>query len=54
MIDTGGIPGVEEGRYDIGARVVAPYLWDLGVRTIDLLIVSHGHEDHAGGLKRST
>ena len=51
LIDTGGIPGIEEGRYDIGERVVAPYLWSLGIHHIDLLLLSHGHEDHAGGLK---
>jgi DNA internalization-related competence protein ComEC/Rec2 len=50
LVDTGGIPGVQTD-FNIGERVVAPYLWQIGVREIDLLIISHGDEDHAGGAK---
>ena len=35
--------------FDAGERVVAPYLWALGVRRIDLLVLTHPHGDHAGG-----
>lgn len=48
LIDTGGIPGVKTD-FDMGERVVAPYLWDQGVRRLDLLVFSHGDGDHAGG-----
>lgn len=50
LIDTGGIPGVNSD-FNIGERVVAPYLWRLGIRKLDLLIISHGDEDHIGGSK---
>src|SRR5262249_21888216 len=47
LIDTGGAPF--GGRFDIGARVLAPALWARGVRTLDALLVTHGDPDHAGG-----
>ncbi|TWH48746.1 DNA internalization-related competence protein ComEC/Rec2 [Sporomusa sp. KB1] len=47
LVDTGGTMG--ESDFDIGARVVAPYLKHYGVRAIDYLILTHGHQDHAGG-----
>lgn len=34
---------------DVGRRVVVPYLRHQGVRQLDYLIFSHGHDDHAGG-----
>ncbi|WP_240376550.1 DNA internalization-related competence protein ComEC/Rec2 [Bacillus piscicola] len=36
--------------YDPGANTVVPFLKAKGIRTIDKLIVSHGHKDHYGGL----
>jgi competence protein ComEC len=36
-------------RFDTGAAVVVPYLRSAGIRAIDMLIVSHGDNDHAGG-----
>lgn len=47
LIDTGGIPGA--ATFDVGARVVAPALWALGVRRIDVLAITHADPDHAGG-----
>ena len=35
---------------DMGRRVVAPYLWANGIKSIDYLVVSHPHPDHYGGL----
>lgn len=50
MIDGGGeIEGHETG-YDIGVRRVIPALRRMGIRQIDVLMLSHPHEDHAGGL----
>lgn len=46
MIDTGGNSGSD---FDIGERVVVPYLRHIGVRHIDYLFLTHGHADHAGG-----
>jgi len=34
---------------DAGQRIVAPYLWSMGVRQLDGLIVSHSDSDHSGG-----
>jgi competence protein ComEC len=37
-------------RFDAGRAAVLPYLRTRGLRRIDRLIVSHGDNDHAGGL----
>lgn len=34
---------------DAGARVVAPYLWSLGIDRLDGLVISHDDIDHSGG-----
>ncbi len=46
LIDTG--PGFPDGG-DLGDRVLAPSLAQIGVRRLDRLIVSHDDLDHAGG-----
>ncbi len=40
----------KRGRSDVGERVITPFLWQNGVRTLDAVIVSHGDEDHYNGL----
>lgn len=42
-------PAFEEG-FDAGASVVAPFLLQAGVRELDVLMLSHGDNDHAGGV----
>ena len=49
LVDGGGVPG----GTDVGARVVIPYLRELGVSSIDLAVLSHPHPDHALGLIRA-
>lgn len=52
LVDTGGLAvfGSEEpARLDTGEDVVAPYLWSRGYRRIQALVLSHIHQDHAGG-----
>lgn len=34
----------------VGERVVAPFLWERGVRRVDLLLLSHTHSDHTSGV----
>lgn len=46
LVDTG--PGFPDGG-DLGDRVLVPALAEMGVRRLDLLIVSHDDLDHAGG-----
>jgi competence protein ComEC len=46
LVDTGtGGPA----RFDIGERVIAPYLWNRGVRRLAILVTTHEDIDHAGG-----
>lgn len=37
--------------FDVGSRVIAPWLQSEGVNALDFLVVSHGDNDHAGGLQ---
>lgn len=46
VYDTGPRYG---GRLDAGNAVIVPFLRTAGVRTVDLLMVSHGDMDHDGG-----
>lgn len=45
LIDAG--PG---GRYNSGERIIIPYLRQRGIKKIDVLALTHAHEDHAGGI----
>jgi len=47
LIDGGGS---RENRFDIGRRILAPYLWNKGIHRLDLVILSHPHPDHMNGL----
>jgi competence protein ComEC len=42
--------GATYERFDMGRGVVAPYLWNRGIRTIDYVIATHPQLDHVGGL----
>lgn len=37
-------------RWDPGEDIVSPYLWSRGIEKIDVVALSHSHEDHMGGL----
>ncbi len=37
-------------NYDVGKNIVAPFLWGQHMKKIDLIILSHEHEDHVSGL----
>jgi competence protein ComEC len=53
LIDAGGIaafgratkPGI-----DIGEDVVSPYLWSRSIKHLDIVAMTHAHEDHMGGM----
>ena len=47
LVDAGGQR--TPSTFDVGARVVAPALWALGLRRLDFLAISHADPDHAGG-----
>ncbi|MBI2933065.1 MAG: DNA internalization-related competence protein ComEC/Rec2 [Planctomycetes bacterium] len=36
---------------DVGATVVAPYLWSRGIRRVDTLVLSHADADHINGAR---
>lgn len=48
LIDGGGTP---EDTFDIGERIVSPFLWKKGIKKIDYLVLTHAHPDHLNGLK---
>ena len=48
LIDGGGFS--DNSIFDIGARVVAPFLWRKKIKTIDTLVLTHPNSDHLNGL----
>jgi competence protein ComEC len=56
LVDAGGpVGGVTEAaeatsRFDIGEEVVSPYLWSRRLRRLDVIVLSHAHSDHMGGM----
>jgi competence protein ComEC len=55
LLDGGGTPGGERfgdmrAGLDIGEEVVSPYLWTRGIQQLDVVALTHAHQDHLGGL----
>ena len=55
LIDAGGPVGQHgtaggAAAFDVGEQVVAPYLWSRRIRRLDVLVLSHAHSDHMGGM----
>jgi competence protein ComEC len=48
LIDGGGF--ADNSAFDVGQRIVAPFLWRKKIRTVDTLILSHPESDHLNGL----
>lgn len=47
----GGFAGQEQVRgSDPGEEAVSPYLWSRGFKRIDVVALTHAHQDHLGGL----
>lgn len=53
VVDAGGIPTFNRKRkpgIDIGEDVVSNYLWTRSIRRIDVVAMTHAHEDHMAGM----
>ena len=53
LVDGGGFgggPHQAPQEYDIGEEVVSQVLWSRGIRQLDVVVLSHAHSDHIGGL----
>ncbi len=55
LIDGGGGPGAlrvggVQTRFDIGEEVVSRFLWSRGLTHLDVIALTHAHEDHMEGL----
>ena len=48
MIDGGGFS--DNRVFDVGASIVAPFLWRKKIRTVDTVVLSHANSDHLNGL----
>lgn len=54
LVDAGGIPSFGRTRkpgIDIGEDVVSPYLWSRSIKHLDVVVMTHAHEDHMGGME---
>lgn len=47
LIDGGGIAG---SSFDVGEKIVSPFIWSKGIKSLDAVVSTHSHPDHAGGL----
>ena len=56
LVDAGGpVGGLNEvatatSNFDVGEEVVSPYLWFRQIRRLDVMVLSHAHSDHMGGM----
>jgi competence protein ComEC len=56
LIDGGGVTAGrflglrDESTFSIGENVVSPFLWSQGIRKLDVVVLTHAHNDHLDGL----
>ena len=48
LVDGGGFSS--NAVFDVGKNIVAPFLWDRKIRSIDMVVLSHPDADHLNGL----
>lgn len=55
LMDGGGIPSFggrsAKTNLDIGEDVVSSYLWNRSIRSLEVVALSHAHDDHIQGLR---
>jgi competence protein ComEC len=56
LVDGGGVTAGrflglrDESTFSIGENVVSPFLWSKGIRKLDVVALTHAHNDHLDGL----
>jgi competence protein ComEC len=59
LVDAGGPTGAaanaenasaSAAAFDVGEEVVSPYLWSRRMRSLDVVVLTHAHSDHMGGM----
>ncbi len=50
LIDAGGLPTWMHSDFDLGEQVVSSYLWNRGIDHLDVVVITHPHADHYGGM----
>ncbi len=48
LVDGGGYS--DNAAFDVGARIIAPFLWHKKIKTVETLILTHPNSDHLNGL----
>ena len=49
LIDAGGLPQWMHSDF-VGEQVVSSYLWNRGIDHLDIVVITHPHADHLGGM----